>query len=152
MKPIGVRIGGGDNLKITNHSSIGPPLTAIDRFLWGQHNHFPQKKLQQNVDDQNTYSFGCSNASTYSFMWPNNNNMMSQEASFVDQLLANEEVMNWTQQIPSLCVEKEDAINGLGKGAKVVGRRPKKVSSFSLIKGQWTDEEDRFCNQTLIVV
>ncbi|GAU27728.1 hypothetical protein TSUD_126740 [Trifolium subterraneum] len=113
-------VGGGDHIKITNHSSISPHLTAIDRFLWSQQNHNPQKKFQQSVDDQNMCSFGYSNASTYSFMWPNSNNMiMTQEASFVDHLLANEEVMNWTHQIPSLCVENEDVVNGLGKGANV---------------------------------
>ncbi|CAJ2640259.1 unnamed protein product [Trifolium pratense] len=137
-----VRVGGGDHIKITNHSSIGPHLSAIDRFLWGQQNHIPQKKFQQSVDDQNMCSFDYSNALPYSFMWPNNNMIMTQEASFVDHLLANEEVMNWSDQIPSLCVEKEDVVNGLGKGAKV-GRKPKKVPSFSLIKGQWTEEEDR---------
>ncbi|XP_004500264.1 transcription factor MYB64-like [Cicer arietinum] len=140
MKTFGVRVGGGD-MKITHHSSIGPPLTAIDRFLWSQHNHFPQKKHQQNVDDGNFCSSNCSNASTYCFMWPNN--VMTQEANFVDHLMANEDMMNWSNQIPSLCVEKEDIINGLGKGGKGVGRRPKKVSNLSLIKGQWTDEEDR---------
>ncbi|KAI5408783.1 transcription factor MYB119 [Lathyrus oleraceus] len=112
---------------MSNHSSIAPPLTAIDRFLWGQRSHIPQ-----NIDDENFCSFG---ASAYSYIWPNNN-IMTQEASFVD-----EDVMNWTH---SLCVEKEDVINGLGKGtSKVVAKRPKKVSSISLIKGQWSDEEDR---------
>ncbi|GAU34124.1 hypothetical protein TSUD_66030 [Trifolium subterraneum] len=142
MNVIGASVGGGDHIKITNHSSIGPPLSAIDRFLWSQQNHLPQKKLQQSVDDQNMCSFGCSNASTHSFMWPNNNMIMTQEASYFDHLLANEEVMNWTHQIPSLCVEK-DVVNGLGEGTKMVGRKHKKVSSFSLIKGQWTNEEDR---------
>ncbi|XP_058783892.1 transcription factor MYB119-like [Vicia villosa] len=123
---------------MANHSSVGPPLTAIDRFLCGQRSHFPQ-----NIDDENFCSFGAS--STYSYMWPNSNNMMTQEGGFVDHLLGDGEVMNWTQQIPSLCVEKEDVINGLGNGgaSKVVAKRPKKVSSLSLIKGQWSDEEDR---------
>lgn len=130
MKKIGSHFGVGDDIKMSNHSSIAPPLTAIDRFLWGQRSHIPQ-----NIDDENFCSFG---ASAYSYIWPNNN-IMTQEASFVD-----EDVMNWTH---SLCVEKEDVINGLGKGtSKVVAKRPKKVSSISLIKGQWSDEEDRFSN------
>ncbi|CAK8565888.1 unnamed protein product [Lathyrus sativus] len=137
MKKIGSHFGFGDDIKMSNHSSIGPPMSAIDRFLCGQRNHLPQ-----NIVDGNCCSFG---ASTYSYMWPNNNNIMTQEASFVDRLLGEEEVMKWTQQIPSLSVEKEDVINGLlGKGtSKVVGKRPKKVSSLSLIKGQWSDQEDR---------
>ncbi|KAI5435214.1 hypothetical protein KIW84_021868 [Lathyrus oleraceus] len=114
---------------------IGPPLTAIDRFLWGQRNHIPQ-----NIDDENCYGFG---ASTYSYMWPNNN-IITQEASFVDHLMEDEEVMNWTEEIPLMYVEKEDVINGLGKSvAKVVKKRHKKVSSLPLIKGKWSDEEDR---------
>ncbi|CAI8596856.1 unnamed protein product [Vicia faba] len=135
MKKIGSHFGVGDDIKMSNHSSIGPPLTAIDRFLCGQRSHFPQ-----NIDDENYCSFG---ASPFSYVWPNNN-MVTQETSFVDHLMGDEEVMNWTQPIPSLYVEKEDLVNGLGKGAaKVMGKRPKKVSSLSLIKGQWSDEEDR---------
>ncbi|PNY07641.1 MYB-like protein A-like, partial [Trifolium pratense] len=150
MKVIGAHVGGGDHIKTTNHSSIGPPLTAIDRFLWGQQNHFPQKKLQQNVDDQNMCSFGCSNVSTYSSMWPNNNMILTQEASFVDHLLANEEVMNWTHQIPSLCVEKEDVINDLGKAEKLEGRAGKQCRERwhnhlrpDIKKDSWSEEEER---------
>lgn len=123
----------GDTMKIANHSSTGPPLTAIDRFLYGQHSHYPQKKESQNVDDDHLLA----NVSTYNFLWSNNS---TQESNVVDHLLANEDVLNWTQQ---MCIENED-VNVLGKGAKVVGAKPRKVSSMSLIKGQWTDEEDRF--------
>ena len=138
MKTIGSHFGAGDDRKMSNHSFIGPPLTAIDRFLWGQRNHIPQ-----NIDDENCYGFG---ASTYSYMWPNNN-IITQEASFVDHLMEDEEVMNWTEEIPLMYVDKEDVINGLGKSvAKVVEKRHKNVSSLPLIKGKWSDEEDRFSN------
>ncbi|KHN06258.1 Transcription factor MYB98 [Glycine soja] len=110
--------------------SVGPPFTAIERFLWGQ-----QQQTQYNVANNGHASiFG---GSTYKFMWPNNSST-TQEVSYAEQIIFannNEEALNWTQQV---CF-KEDGKNI----AKVVGRRPKKGSSVPLIKGQWTDEEDR---------
>ncbi|TKY47123.1 Transcription factor MYB98 [Spatholobus suberectus] len=139
-----IPIHGCENLRVTNPSmcSAGPPLTAIDRFLWGQQqSHFAQKQQPQNVANNGHANvldgFACSGGSNYKILWPNS----AQEVSFVEQLLANEEALNWTQQVHTLCL-KED-VHVLGKNAKVVGRRPKKGSSVPLIKGQWTDEEDR---------
>ena len=77
-------------------------------------------------------------------MWPNNNST-TQEVSYAEQIIFannNEEALNWSQQV---CF-KEDGKNI----AKVVGRRPKKGSSVPLIKGQWTDEEDRLSNHEII--
>nr|KYP60154.1 Transcription factor MYB98 [Cajanus cajan] len=73
-------------------------------------------------------------------MWPNG---ITQEVSLVEQLLANdhEEALNWSQQVPSLCLKDDVHVSGK-KNFNVVGRRPKK-GSVPLIKGQWTDEEDR---------
>ncbi|KAJ1441857.1 SANT/Myb domain [Sesbania bispinosa] len=96
--------GSGNTKVMTNHSMCrsGPPLTAIDRFLWGQQIH-----ANASIFDNQISAFACSGASTTcSFLWPNN----TQEAR---------------------------------KSSVKVGRRPKKGSSVSLIKGQWTEEEDR---------
>ncbi|KAK7283639.1 hypothetical protein RIF29_13290 [Crotalaria pallida] len=124
----------------------GPPLTAIDRFLWGQQSQFPQKQpcplnvaknniTHASVFDEGFYRFACSGGS--SSFWPNTTT--TQEGNFYDEFLANEEALNWAHQFPTLC-QKEDA-DGLGKNLK---ERPnKKGSSVSLIKGQWTGEEDR---------
>ncbi|XP_027337468.1 transcription factor MYB119-like [Abrus precatorius] len=152
MKGIGGKGVGGNaithlhvcgNIKVTNPSMCrsGPPLTAIDRFLWGQQSHSPQKQKPQNIASNGHASvfdgFACSGGSTNKCLWPN----ISQEANFIDQILANEVALNWTQHIPTLCV-KED-VQVLGKNAKVAARRPKKGSSVPLIKGQWAVEEDR---------
>ena len=156
---------GCENMKVTNNPSMyrsGPPLTAIDRFLWGQQqSHFPQSQHQHQqqqhnndvaknishastVFDEEFYKFACSGGSnTYRFMWPN---YTTQEASIVDQLLANEEALNWAHPIPTLCQNEDVQVLG-NKNLKVVGRRPKKGSSVSLIKGQWTPEEDRLSKE-----
>ncbi|KAK4271709.1 hypothetical protein QN277_020361 [Acacia crassicarpa] len=102
------------------HRSV-PPLTPIDRFLWSQHaqNHM---------------------AST---VWPNSGS----GSSFIDGfVLPNEQALNWTHaQVPPLCFR--NSVPGKhhdGGGGDTVGRRIKKKGSrVSLIKGQWTDEEDR---------
>ncbi|XP_061376074.1 transcription factor MYB64-like [Gastrolobium bilobum] len=140
---------GWGNIKVTNPSFMyrsGPPLTAIDKFLGNQQNHFLQKRHPQNniakknhasVFDHEFCSFACSGDSTYKYLLHN-----TQEASFITHhLLPNEEaLMNWTHQNPTLC---QNDVQVLGNNAKLVGRRPEKGSSVSLIKGQWSEEEDR---------
>ncbi|KAK7301780.1 hypothetical protein RJT34_12655 [Clitoria ternatea] len=139
---------GSGNIRVTNPSSMchstGPPLTAIDRFLWGQESRFSHKLELDNNNNNHASAFdgfgdSSGGSTTYRFVWPNN---IAQEASFIDQILANEEaVKNWTQQIPTLCLK--EGVHVLGKNAKGVGRRPKNGSSVPLIKGQWTSEEDK---------
>ncbi|KAK7305374.1 hypothetical protein VNO77_43279 [Canavalia gladiata] len=138
--------GCGNIIQVTNSSFMcrsGPPLTAIDRFLWTQQSHFPYKQQPHNIANNSHASvfdgFSSSSGSTYRFLWPNS----TQEASFVvDQFLANEKALKWTPQNPTLCMKDLQQVSG--KNAKVVGRRPKKGSyNVPLIKGQWTDEEDR---------
>lgn len=145
----GLTIYGYGTINATNPSMhrSGPPLTAIDRFLSGQRSHFPQhhheahniaKNNNANAFDKDFCGFSSFGGSSYGFLWPN-----TQEASFVDGLLANEEALKWrsTHQTPSLCMK--DDVQVLRKNAKVVGRRTKKESYVGWIKGQWTDEEDR---------
>ncbi|XP_027368435.1 transcription factor MYB119-like [Abrus precatorius] len=132
------------NLSVTYRSS--PPLTAIERFLRGQHSHFPHQQQQpQNVARNNDASvfteelcsFSSSDGSNSSFLWPN-----STQECFVDGLTANEEALMWNNinQSPTLCLKD---MRLLGKKARVVGKRSKKESSVFWIKGQWTEEEDR---------
>ncbi|OIW09548.1 hypothetical protein TanjilG_30867 [Lupinus angustifolius] len=146
-----IPIHGSENMKAINPSMFrsGSSLTAIDRFLWSQQSHFPQKQQQQphinvaknthaSVFDDEFYRFSCSDGgSTYRFVWPS----YTQEGSLYDEFIENEEALNWAQQFPTLC-QNED-VQGLGKNVKMVGRRPKKGSPVSLIKGQWSQEEDR---------
>ncbi|XP_061354628.1 transcription factor MYB119-like [Gastrolobium bilobum] len=148
---------GWGNIKLTNPSFMccsGPPLTAIDKFLGNQQNHFPPKQHPQSppkqhpqsniaknnhasVFDDEFCSFACSGDSTYKYDLLHN----TQEASFITHhLLPNEEALNWTHQNPTLC---QKDVQVLGNNAKVVGRMPKKGSSVSLVKGKWSEEEDR---------
>ncbi|KAL1331131.1 hypothetical protein HN51_048375 [Arachis hypogaea] len=150
---------------------LGFPLTAIDRFLCSQQqSQVLHRKHQQHNDDDvaknnnnvsvfdedfhtrfsNCYYGGASNNPYYKFEWPN---CTTQEASLVvdddhdHHLLAissadQEEGFNWLQKFLTFCHNKED-VQALGENHKIRGRNPKKGSSISLIKGQWTPEEDR---------
>ncbi|XP_054819056.1 transcription factor MYB119-like [Prosopis cineraria] len=104
-------------------SSLGPPLSAIDRFLWGQLSH-----LQ-------------------SALWPNNicTDEEEIEASLMDGFIANNEA---AQMIPTVLKKQVQVLGkkaSSGNNTMVAGKRSNKKgsSSASLIKGQWTDEEDR---------
>ncbi|KAI5435253.1 hypothetical protein KIW84_021897 [Lathyrus oleraceus] len=108
----------------------------MDRSLYGQMIHYPNH--QENNASVFPYSYG----SNYDeFMWPN-----TQESSFVVDhgVLPNEEALKWTNfnQTSTLCLKDT---NGYGESTKIVGRNTKKEkdNSMVLIKGQWTDEEDR---------
>ncbi|PRQ34429.1 putative transcription factor MYB-HB-like family [Rosa chinensis] len=116
----------------------GPPLKAIDRFLWSQNNAKNKERL---VSSNGFSSFGgamgdlqaCSN-------WPPSS---LREASLDELLfLDHGEAMTWPPekiQNPNMGF-KEDQVK---VGSKGVGKKAKKGSSVPLIKGQWTDEEDR---------
>ncbi|PRQ18951.1 putative transcription factor MYB-HB-like family [Rosa chinensis] len=116
----------------------GPPLTAIDRFLWSQNN---AKNKERIISSNGFSSFGgamgdlhaCSN-------WPPS----SLGETSLDELLFLDhgEAMTWPPekiQNPNMGF-KEDQVK---VGSKGVGKRAKTGSSVPLIKGQWTDEEDR---------
>jgi len=147
MKSIGgggaiIPVNGCGNIKVSNPSkcSVGPPLTAIERFLWAQQSHTTQQPPQNVVNKIHASALDGFGGSTYNIVWNNG----AREVNFVEQLLANEVALNWTQQVPPLCL-KED-LHVSGKNRKRVGRRPKEGSSVPLIKGQWTEEEDRLRN------
>lgn len=149
--------GGSDGAKHENmkESNFSMDQSAIDRFLWGQHSyHIPhhQPLVENNIarSNNNVASvFGeefsnfpfSGGGSTHGLLWPN-----TQESCFVDGLFAKEEALKWTSinQNPMLIMNLKD-MHVTGKNGKDIGRkRTKKESSMPLIKGQWTNEEDRF--------
>lgn len=127
-----------------------PPLTAIDRFLLGQNNFSYQNQLGPTILKNKDYSvvssnglseFSSSNSSSggaiCGVLWPS---FCSDGISFIDD----EEIEKLTKDLNSDASAKDEGKssseeNSRGKGKKYV----KGGNSMALIKGQWTDEEDR---------
>jgi myb proto-oncogene protein len=101
----------------------GPPLTAIDRFLYGQ-SHFSQQQAQNYAKNKEVLV--------------SDNGLFS----LVDGFFVDGEPLNWMHERNPNMVFKEE-VKAVGKNSKSVGKKAKKGSSEALIKGQWTDEEDR---------
>ncbi|XP_068339155.1 transcription factor MYB119-like [Pyrus communis] len=145
------------------HHSIyktGPPLTAIDRFLWGSHQ---SQNNASNIDHQKVvFSNELSGFASFcggggaifgheaEASWPNNYSITNhlQEPSFVDELFLEQGdalMMSWVQE------QNPNTTGGFGeegrvseRSCKAVGKRSKKgLTAATLIKGQWTAEEDR---------
>lgn len=138
-----------------NHRSIiyrpTPPLTAIDRFLYG-HSHFStQQKYIQNNNDINKETLASTNRLCGVF--PPSGGAIGggvswssfQEASFVDGLLVDgDHCLNWTYEgNPNEDLNADHQVKASGKSCKGIGKKSKKGSCATLIKGQWTEEEDR---------
>jgi myb proto-oncogene protein len=101
----------------------GPPLTAIDRFLYEQ-NHFSQQQAQNYAKNKEVLV--------------SDNGLFS----FVDEFFVDGEPLNWMhERNPNMDFKEE--VKAVGKNSKSVAKKAKKCSSEALIKGQWTDEEDR---------
>lgn len=120
-----------------------PPLTAIDRFLWGQ-SHFKHQHIQDSernkeklVSTNGLCSFSSSSGAIGAVSLPS-----FQETSFVDGLFADGDSLNWTHERNPNEVLK-DEVKVPGKNFRGTGKKGKKGSSSALIKGQWTEEEDR---------
>ncbi|CAJ1960315.1 unnamed protein product [Sphenostylis stenocarpa] len=130
---------GCGNSKVPNPSkiSVGPPLTAIERFLSAQQSYSTQQHPCSVANNIHATALDGFDGSTYNFMWHNG----SQDVNFVGQFSENEVALNWTQQVSPLCL-KED-LHLSGKKPEGVGRRPREGSYMPWIKGQWTEEEDR---------
>lgn len=134
---------GGFGLRnLPNNPSIYlpfPPLTAVDRFLWGR-GQFSQQQNQSNIKNNETlvstnglYDLSSSNGAIAGFPWP-----CFQERDFVE----GDSLINWTCEInPRACLEGE--VNISGRICKGQAKKAKKIPCPSLIKGQWTEEEDR---------
>lgn len=118
------------NLSQNHHP---PPLTAIDRFLLSHENYFPQQKNNnENVFSEFSHFVG-GNASFSShangISWPN-----LPEPSVMEGFYMNE-----IQENNGLFDHEKNKVKESGKKAKEGNS-----STNYLIKGQWTDEEDRY--------
>ncbi|KAL3530861.1 hypothetical protein ACH5RR_010183 [Cinchona calisaya] len=143
-----------------------PPLTAIDRFLWGHdQNHFSQPEILTNFKNKGVLFSSSSNVVNYStnfvssceghageaFLPLTNTSLPSFGTTFVDGVFLNEQQNpNWMseevvnhQNVVGLRDHDEEN-SSAQKTPRGRGKREKGGGSSSaiLIKGQWTDEED----------
>lgn len=139
------RVGFGLGNLPNNPSIYQPttPLTALDRFLWGR-SHFSQQQSQRNVKTNETpvstnglYDFTPSTGAIAGVPLPR-----FQEINFVDALFFDGDNLN--------CIYERNLNAGLDEEVKVSARiskgqakKSKTGSCVTLIKGQWTEEEDR---------
>ncbi|XVF46696.1 hypothetical protein PTKIN_Ptkin03bG0048700 [Pterospermum kingtungense] len=150
----GGAFGYGDLLCNNNESSVykpkpSPPLSAIDRFLWGQNHssHQQYHSTQNNVKvsketvlgsntDELLRGFSFSNGAIGGYV-AGVSCQSNLEKSFFDGLFAEGD------KNPNMEIMKEAMKAPMKSFPTGVGKRNKKVASAALIKGQWTDDEDR---------
>ncbi|WRX33196.1 hypothetical protein QQP08_026380, partial [Theobroma cacao] len=145
MEGVGGRGGGGGfgYGNLLSRSSVykpSPPLSAIDRFLWG-HNHSKISKGTVGSTDGLLRGFSFSSDEIGGYVagvsWQSN-----LEESFVDGLFIDGGSFALTgDKNPNM--ETKEVQVSMKSFPKGVGKRNKKVASAALIKGQWTDDEDR---------
>ncbi|KAM7260269.1 hypothetical protein ACFE04_016010 [Oxalis oulophora] len=126
-----------------------PPLSAFNRFLFPPHNHSSDHQIVRNHHEiMNGFGNFYSTSSTFygatNHAWITTNNESFNHGNFIDG-----EAMNWAQE--------QNLITGFngGGGEDVVKvneimskvKKGRKGKSATLIKGQWTDEEDRSLNR-----
>lgn len=145
--------GGGDACEhgnfLSNHPMIcrsGQPFTAIDRFLYGHNHHFSQTQSQNHAKNKEVHVSDTLFSSFSQYLgaigggssWPS-----IPEVSFSDEFLVNgDQPLNWMHEgSPNMGLKGKVEVSG--KSSKGVGKVAKKGYSEALIKGQWTDEEDR---------
>ncbi|XP_042479565.1 transcription factor MYB64-like [Macadamia integrifolia] len=97
-----------------------PPLTAIDRFLWST-KEFPQRQMERSSGIRETLG------SASGFGQFSSSGALLQDIRFVDGLFA----------------EGQECFNVSDERGHKMGKRMRGGASVNLIKGQWTDEEDR---------
>ncbi|XP_059663840.1 transcription factor MYB119-like [Cornus florida] len=126
-----------------------PPLRAIDRFLCSQ-NHSSHQPPRNDVKNKGTlvpengfFDFSSSSGAIGSYAggvsWP-----CLPKTSFVDGLLLDGEALNWNHEgNPKVGLKEE--VNLAQKKSGDLGKRTNKggYSTGLIIKGQWTEEEDR---------
>ncbi|KAL7247325.1 hypothetical protein ACSBR2_002274 [Camellia fascicularis] len=143
--------GGFGYVNLQNNPSLyrpSPPLTAIERFFSSKNNHFSHKQTQNNVHNQGllvpasvyggfSSSGGAIGSYSSDFLGPS-----FPEKSFMDRLFHDSETLKWTYEIdPNMGLSEDD--KSTERNCKGVAKRAKGGSSTTtLIKGQWTDEED----------
>ncbi|KAM7258326.1 hypothetical protein ACFE04_014067 [Oxalis oulophora] len=123
-----------------HRSVLGPSLTAIDRFLFNSQNNNLSDQLAHVTTKHeicNNFYYGDTG-----FPWLSNNPNESLDLGLLTDL---GEEMNKLGKEKTLLMglNQELVAKENGKGAKGIGKRRKKISSTSMIKGQWTDDEDR---------
>ncbi|CAL5334029.1 unnamed protein product [Camellia sinensis] len=144
--------GGFGYVNLQNNPSLyrpSPPLTAIERFFSSKNNHFSHKQTQNNVHNQGllvpasvyggfSSSGGAIGGYLSDFLGPS-----FPEKSFMDRLFHDSKTLKWTYEIdPNMGLSEDD--KSTERNCKGVAKRAKGGSSTTtLIKGQWTDEEDR---------
>ncbi|CAL5386479.1 unnamed protein product [Camellia sinensis] len=144
--------GGFGYVNLQNNPSLyrpSPPLTTIERFFSSKNNHFSHKQTQNNVHNQGllvpasvyggfSSSGGAICGYSSDFLGPS-----FPEKSFMDRLFHDSKTLKWTYEIdPNMGLSEDD--KSTERNCKGVAKRAKGSSSTTtLIKGQWTDEEDR---------
>ncbi|KAI4382428.1 hypothetical protein MLD38_008396 [Melastoma candidum] len=128
-----------------------PPITAIDRFLWSQNNSilYPSCPERRSTNHGTFVASGANGSSSFQShgavtirpeesSWTNN----SPDVSLVDSLFLNhdncQEDLIYDDGNP-----KDVGMQVTKKSAGGSTKRARKAHASTLIKGQWTDEEDR---------
>ncbi|XP_055814155.1 transcription factor MYB119-like [Solanum dulcamara] len=124
----------------------GPPLTAINRLLWSHQSQFSSQQSvannNENIFTQRGGLYDFSNSASGNSSHANEiNSWIStfSEPSLMDNILFNEQnAFHWNNQ------EQEMVISS-PKNSKETGKKAKEGTSSTtlLVKGQWTEEEDR---------
>ncbi|KAL7247333.1 hypothetical protein ACSBR2_002282 [Camellia fascicularis] len=144
--------GGFGYVNLQNNPSLyrpSPPLTAIERFLSSKNNHFSHKQTQNNVHNQgllvpaSVYGGFSSSSGAIGGYSSDFLGLSFPEKSFMDGLFHDSETLKWTYEIdPNMGLSEDD--KSTERNCKGVAKRAKCGSSTTtLIKGQWTNEEDR---------
>lgn len=113
-----------------------PPLSAIDRFLFGQKSKKIKESEFYSINPYSSYgSFQVNNVCEYENGTSDHASLGSfHSGSFMNGI---ESSLDWANN---------NNLNFVGKELEDKSRRYGKGDDYSshLIKGQWTDEEDRF--------
>ncbi|GMI81725.1 myb domain protein 119, MYB DOMAIN PROTEIN 119 [Hibiscus trionum] len=155
----GGAFGRGNSARNNNKSSLykpTPPLSAIERFLWGQNHssHHRPYSTQNNVNIRKRTTLG---STTHGLLrgFPFSNDAIggylagvssgrNLEESFVDGVYVDGDSHASTEdENPNMEMKEETLKVSMKSFPKGVGKRNKKIASSALIKGQWTEEEDR---------
>ncbi|KAK7382353.1 hypothetical protein VNO80_01204 [Phaseolus coccineus] len=68
-----IPVNGCRNIRVSNRSKciVGPPLTAIERFLWAQQSHSTQQQLQNVANKIHASALDGFGGSSYNIVWHN---------------------------------------------------------------------------------
>ncbi|KAL4334791.1 hypothetical protein GQ457_07G035170 [Hibiscus cannabinus] len=151
----GVDFGCGNSARFCKPSLYkpSPPLSAIERFLWGQNHtsHHKPYSTQNNVNisrgtalastaDALLRGFSFSNGAIGGYLAGASLGRNLEDSFNIDGLFVDgDNHASADDKNPNMEM-KEVSIKSFPKG---VGKKNKKIASSALIKGQWTDEEDR---------